>query len=115
MVAGMTAAIIRDTIYYVQRTIGEPALLVLASLMCGPKHGYAIICDIEERTGKRLGPGTLYGIIARMEKNGFIRALPTEDRGRRPYSITAAGKETYKDQVESLTRYQRALRSLASG
>jgi DNA-binding PadR family transcriptional regulator len=33
--------------------------------MSEPKHGYAIICEIETQTGKRLGPGTLYGIIAR--------------------------------------------------
>ena len=97
------------------RTIGEPGLLVLASLMSGPKHGYAIICDIEAQIGKRLGPGTLYGIIARLEKSGLIRALRAEERGRRPYSITAAGKDAFKDEVESLARYQRALRSLASG
>lgn len=94
--------------------VGEPALLVLASLIAGPKHGYAVICDIEEQTGKRLGPGTLYGVIARLEKIGFIRALPREDRGRRPYSITAAGKRTYEEHVRSLATYQRALKSLAS-
>lgn len=90
-------------------------MLVLASLMSEPKHGYAIICEIETQTGKRLGPGTLYGIIARLEKAGLIRALRTEERNRRPYSITAAGKEAFKEEVESLSRYQRALRSLASG
>jgi DNA-binding PadR family transcriptional regulator len=83
--------------------------------MSEPKHGYAIICEIETQTGKRLGPGTLYGIIARLEKAGLIRALRTEERNRRPYSITAAGKEAFKEEVESLSRYQRALRSLASG
>jgi DNA-binding PadR family transcriptional regulator len=100
----------------VARTIiGAPGLLVLASLMSGPKHGYAMIGDIEEQTGKRLGPGTLYGIVARLEKHGFIRALRTEDRGRRPYSITPAGKRAFEREVDSLARYQRALRTLASG
>lgn len=94
--------------------VGEPALLVLASLIAGPKHGYAVISDIEAQTGKRLGPGTLYGVIARLEKMGLIRALPREDRGRRPYSITAAGKRTYDEDVRSLATYQRVLRSLAS-
>ena len=97
------------------RTVGEPALLVLASLIAGSKHGYAIICDIEHRTGKRLGPGTLYGIIARLEKTGYIRALRTEERGRRPYSITPSGKAVFRDEVQSLARYQHALRALASG
>jgi DNA-binding PadR family transcriptional regulator len=50
-----------------------------------------------------------------LEKAGLIRALRTEERNRRPYSITAAGKEAFKEEVESLSRYQRALRSLASG
>jgi DNA-binding PadR family transcriptional regulator len=89
--------------------------LVLAALVAGPKHGYAIICDIETQTGKRLGPGTLYGIIARLEKNGLIKALRVEDRGRRPYSITPAGKRAFEEQVQSLAHYQRALRSLAAG
>lgn len=111
----MTKAILRATVYYVSRSVAEPVLLVLASLTSGPKHGYAIICDIEERAGRRLGPGTLYGIIGRLEKAGHIRALEMEERGRRPYSITAAGKESLKDHMESLARYQRALRSLASG
>jgi DNA-binding PadR family transcriptional regulator len=95
--------------------ISEPALLVLASLMSGAKHGYAIICDIEAQTGKRLGPGTLYGIIGRLEKTGLIRPHREQERGRRPYGITPAGRQAFKEQVESLSRYQRALRSLASG
>lgn len=94
--------------------LGEPGLLVLAALISGPKHGYAIICDIESQTGKRLGPGTLYGIIGRYEKAGLIKPLALEDRGRRPYSITPAGRRAYEERVESLTRYRRALRALAT-
>lgn len=94
--------------------VSEPALLVLAALISGPKHGYAIILEIEEYTGKRLGPGTLYGIIERLEKVGFIQPMQLEDRGRRPYRITSAGKRAFEEQMRSLQQYQRALRSLAS-
>ena len=68
----------------------EPALLVLASLAEGPKHGYAMMQDILEFHGARIEPGTLYGVLARLEPRGWISALPIEGR-RRPYRLTAAG------------------------
>ena len=69
----------------------DAALLILTSLAGGAKHGYAMIDDIKSITGARLGPGTLYGAIARLETEGMIEALETDDR-RRPYQITAAGR-----------------------
>jgi len=71
----------------------EPAVLVLTSLADGPKHGYALAKDIEGFAGIKLGPGTLYGALSRLEDRGWIEALPAEDR-RRPYRITAAGAES---------------------
>jgi len=50
----------------------SPPLLVLASLADGPKHGYAMTQDIAEVSGNELGPGTLYGAIARLEERGWI-------------------------------------------
>ena len=79
----------------------EPALLVLVSLADAPKHGYAMIDDIEEITGARLGAGTLYGAIARLESGGLIEAMPSEDR-RRPYRITAAGTRHLEARLASL-------------
>ncbi len=69
----------------------EPALLVLVSLLEGPRHGYAISQDIERMTGRRPGPGTLYGAISRLEQTGLIDALPTDDSRRKPYGLTPAG------------------------
>ncbi len=46
----------------------EPALLILVSLSDGPKHGYAIMTDVEGSTGRPLGPGTLYAALARLEE-----------------------------------------------
>ncbi|HEY6327409.1 MAG TPA: PadR family transcriptional regulator [Candidatus Cybelea sp.] len=94
--------------------VSESCALVLASLMGGPKHGYAIITDVESLTGKRLGPGTLYGIIARLESWNFICPLDMEDRGRRPYRITAAGKRAFEGRLDRLKRHERALKALAT-
>jgi DNA-binding PadR family transcriptional regulator len=71
----------------------EPVVLVLTSLADGPKHGYALAKDIETFAGIKLGPGTLYGALSRLEDRGWIEALPADDR-RRPYQITAAGAES---------------------
>jgi DNA-binding PadR family transcriptional regulator len=70
----------------------EPALLVLTSLAEMPRHGYAIVKDVEAVAGVHLGPGTLYAVLARLEAQGLIEALPADDR-RRPYRITGAGRE----------------------
>ena len=69
----------------------EPSLLILVSLGAGPKHGYAIMTDVEDIGGARLGPGTLYAALARLEARGLIESLPSDDR-RRPYRITPFGR-----------------------
>lgn len=73
----------------------DPPLLVLSSLADGPKHGYAMIDEIERMTGARLGPGTLYGAITRLENQGLIEPLAVEER-RRPYRLTAVGRRVLR-------------------
>jgi DNA-binding PadR family transcriptional regulator len=79
----------------------DPTLLVLASLAEGEKHGYAMMEDIQRFAGVRLGPGTLYGAITRLEERGWIRPVPSDDR-RQPYRVTAEGKQHLEEQVASL-------------
>ena len=79
----------------------EPALLIMVSLADGPKHGYEMMLDIERVAGQRLGPGTLYGSIARLEERGWILALPADDR-RRPYKLTSAGQRVLRARLEGL-------------
>jgi DNA-binding PadR family transcriptional regulator len=67
-----------------------PATLILSSLADGPKHGYALTKDIEHFAEVRLAPGTLYEALARLEGQGLIEAVPSDDR-RRPYQLTAPG------------------------
>ena len=85
----------------------DPPLLVLASLASGPKHGHAMIEDIASLCGSRLGPGTLYGAIARLEENGWIEPLPPEDR-RRPYRITAEGVRVLRAKLATLHQFAKA-------
>jgi DNA-binding PadR family transcriptional regulator len=81
----------------------DPSLLILSSLVSGPKHGYAMMEDIFEYSGTRLEPGTLYGAISRLEQRGWIQALPNDDR-RRPYQITAAGVTALREQLTAWDR-----------
>ncbi len=69
----------------------DPNLLVLVSLAAAPRHGHAILLDVAEFAGVRLGPGTLYGAIGRLETDGLIEAMPPDGR-RRPYRITPRGR-----------------------
>jgi DNA-binding PadR family transcriptional regulator len=78
--------------------MSDPTILILSSLAEGDKHGYAIMEDIQTFAGIRLGPGTLYGAISRLEKCGWIRAVKSESR-RQPYRLTAEGKLELKKQL----------------
>ena len=82
----------------------EPSLYILVSLAAGPRHGYAIMTDVEEISGSPMGPGTLYGALARLERRGLIEALEPEDR-RRPYRLTALGATTLEAQLRSLNGF----------
>jgi DNA-binding PadR family transcriptional regulator len=85
----------------------EPAVLILTSLLDGPRHGYAIVKDVEAVSEVHLGPGTLYATLARLEARGLIEALPADDR-RRPYRITDAGVELARGRLERMRRIAHA-------
>jgi DNA-binding PadR family transcriptional regulator len=94
--------------------LSTEALLVLTSLADGAKHGYAIQQDIEHLTGRRLGPGSLYGAIARLEAAGYIAASAVEGP-RRPYRLTPSGRSALSNAAESLQKMTAtALRRLAA-
>jgi len=79
----------------------EPALLILLSLAEGPKHGYAMTEDIAAIADVQLGPGTLYGAIARLESRGLIAGLKSADR-RNPYRLTALGEKALRARLAAL-------------
>lgn len=79
----------------------DPGLLVLISLAGGPKHGHAIFRDVADFAGLRLGPGTLYGALARLEESGLIEALPVDGR-RQPYQLTKGGAASLRGRLTGL-------------
>jgi DNA-binding PadR family transcriptional regulator len=83
--------------YTVMRS-SDPSLLIMASLAGSPKHGYAITRDVHEIAGVTLGPGTLYGAIARLEERGLIEPLEADDR-RRPYRLTGSGAAALREHL----------------
>ncbi len=79
----------------------DPTLLILTSLASGEKHGYGLLQDIEQFAGVTLGPGTLYGAIARLEEREMIE--PVQESGRRrPYRLTAAGATELSDALAEI-------------
>jgi DNA-binding PadR family transcriptional regulator len=92
-----------------------PATLILSSLADGAKHGYALTKDVEAFAGIRLAPGTLYEALSRLEGQGLIEALESQDR-RRPYRLTAAGAAALRAHLSDQRRVADVgLRRLAEG
>jgi DNA-binding PadR family transcriptional regulator len=96
------------------RGSSDRSILILTSLADAPKHGYALIKDIEDFAGIKLGAGTLYSALAMLEKSGLVEALPAEER-RRPYQITAAGREQLRVRLTEAARIAKVgLRRIAA-
>lgn len=94
----------------------DAQMLVLTVLADGPLHGYAINTAIEELTGRKLGPGSLYGALSRLEARELIRpadeAAETRER-HRTMQITDAGRDQLRAELEQMARVSaRGLRSL---
>ena len=87
----------------------EAMYYILLALL-RPGHGYGMMQRIKELSGGRLemGPGTLYGVLSRMNREGWI-VLTGEEGRRKNYAITQAGKAAL------LTEYERIKRLAADG
>lgn len=84
----------------------SPVSHSLASLADGPKHWHAMIEDISTLCGTRLGPGTLYGAIKRLEAEGLIGTLPPEER-RRPCRSCRQPREVWSPAAQDRRRRDR--------
>ncbi len=60
--------------------------------------------DVEVFANVRLGPGTLYGAITRLEQRGWIRPIAAKEDRRQPYRITGAGREYLTEQLTNMNR-----------
>ena len=81
----------------------DPGLLLMISLASGPKHGHAMLLDIADFAGVRLGPGTLYGALSRLEEEGHVAPMPSDGR-RRPYRLTPGGRKVLERRLGGLNR-----------
>ena len=85
------------------RGSSDRSILILTSLASGAKHGYALVKDIEAFSGVRLGAGTLYGALAKLEDDGLIVPLAAEGR-RYPYEITPKGSRWLRERLSASRR-----------
>jgi DNA-binding PadR family transcriptional regulator len=81
----------------------DPELLILSSLASGPKHGYAIMADVEQTMGVTLGPGTLYTAITRLVERKLVAPDPVSGR-QRPYRLTTSGAEVLEARLTAMRR-----------
>ena len=93
--------------------LGDLALHVLVALGEGPLHGYAIIQDIEARSGGRttVRSGTLYVTLHKLHEEGLVgsaEAPPGVDARRRYHRLTPLGREVVRLEVERLRSVIRA-------
>jgi DNA-binding PadR family transcriptional regulator len=81
----------------------DPELLIMLSLAHEPKHGYAIMADIDAMADITVGPGTLYTAITRLVEKKLI--APEASPGRqRPYRLTAEGAASLEQQLNDMRR-----------
>jgi DNA-binding PadR family transcriptional regulator len=81
----------------------DPEILILASLASGPKHGYAIMNDIEGFAAVSLGPGTLYTAITRLVEKKLIASEASTGR-QRPYRLTPKGNAILVERLNDMRR-----------
>lgn len=101
----------RETAEPEPKPLTEPVLLILTSLAAQPRHGYALIKDIESLSGGRvrMSTGTLFGALRRLLEDGWIERFEQEDtaRQKQAYRLTAAGRghlQTELQRMKELTR-----------
>lgn len=89
----------------------ETTFFIILSLAPGPKHGYAIMKEVEALSGDRvrLSTGTLYGALKRMLEGGWIDRLEKpelgdDSRGRKAYRLTKLGRRILEAEMARLRR-----------
>ena len=78
---------------------------ILLALADGRKHGYAILKQVNAEGGQslRMGPGTLYGSLQRMEASGLVQEFEdASDERRRFYELTDSGRRALTHELERM-------------
>jgi DNA-binding PadR family transcriptional regulator len=94
---------------------GQLEMLLLAVLRLGPRHGYAVINELRDRSGGAfdLPEGTVYPALHKLERAGLVASEWTtvDGRRRRLYALTSPGATALAEQTED---WQRVVRSVAA-
>jgi len=94
------------------KPLTESVLLILLSLANKPRHGYALMKDIEGLSGGRvrMSTGTLYGALRRLLEDEWIERFEQSDtsRDKQAYRLTAAGRRQLDLEVERMRQLTRA-------
>jgi len=108
-----------------RRPLSLSVVYILLALADGARHGYAIKQEVERRSegAIRLGPGTLYEAIQRLQDTGLIREISRsaeaangQEAQRRYYALTPRGRRVLHGEIQQLGRlidYARSGRKLA--
>jgi DNA-binding PadR family transcriptional regulator len=88
------------------KPLSEAVVLILASLALEPRHGYALLSDVEKLSGGRvsLSTGTLYGAIRRLLEDEWIERFEQEDtsRDKQAYRLTKKGRRQLESEIVRL-------------
>src|SRR5215475_7960762 len=95
---------------HVEQRLTEPVLLILTSLADQPRHGYALIKDIEVLGGVRLSTGTLYGAIRRLLEDHWIEPFDQADtsRDKQAYRLTIEGHFALEGELARIEKLMQA-------
>ena len=94
------------------KTLTEQMFYILLCLR-EEMHGYSIVQRVAEMTGGevRLSPGTMYGSLSKMEKDGLIRFVREEEK-RKLYRLTALGRQVLELETRRISRLYRNMREV---
>ena len=94
----------------------EVTFYILLSLFT-PRHGYAIMQFIEEKTGGRLslGAGTLYGALSTLEEKGWIVLYGSNTGRKKEYLITDFGREIAEKELARLQELTQTAATIIGG
>jgi DNA-binding PadR family transcriptional regulator len=93
------------------KPLTEPVVLILTSLATEPRHGYALLKDIEALSGGRvsMSTGTLYGALRRLLDDHWIERFDQDDtsRDKQAYRLTAAGRKNLQAELDRMKQLMR--------
>ena len=90
-----------ETGFYIRLCLGED------------NHGYGIFQRVEQLTGGeiRLSPGTMYGSLSKMERDGLIEFVREEEK-RKLYRLTALGRQVLELETRRISRLYRNMKEV---